>query len=132
MVLCLGCGVFGRDEGGVEQHFSFNQHHVEVLITRWSNIVRRQANGATSKPTPGTVMALDLSISDLHKPLLLANPQFLPYVVRTVPYRTIASYYHHDEWYYHHIEYCCSITRPCRLYVDPICVDICCNDHQYC
>jgi hypothetical protein len=36
---------------------------------------------ATSKPTADTIMAVELCISDVVKPLLLANPSFIPYVV---------------------------------------------------
>jgi hypothetical protein len=35
----------------------------------------------TLKPTADTIMALELCISDTHKPLLLANPDFIPYLV---------------------------------------------------
>ena len=73
--------MFGRDEGGVERHFTFTEQHIDILVTRWSGIVRREGVNAASKPTEGTVMALDLCISDANKPMLLANTKFLPYVV---------------------------------------------------
>ena len=73
--------MFGRDEGGVERHFTFTEQHIDILVTRWSGIVRREASGVHSKPTAGTVMALDLCISDANKPVLLENTKFLPYAV---------------------------------------------------
>ncbi len=73
-----GCGVFGRDEGGVSQHFAFTQKHIDILVTRWSTLVQ---DSGSSKPTAETVMALDLCISDTNKPMLLQNVDFLPYVV---------------------------------------------------
>ena len=36
---------------------------------------------AGAKPTGDTIMALELCISDKNKPLLLANPDFIPYLV---------------------------------------------------
>jgi hypothetical protein len=85
VVLCLdsliaydpaGCGVFGRDEGGSE--FSFTQQHVDILLGRWSQIVRAVGWNATSKPTADTLMVVELCISDRNKPLLLANTSFIP------------------------------------------------------
>ena len=74
-----GCGVFGRDEGGSE--FSFTQQHVDMLLGRWSQIVRAVGWNATSKPTADTLMVVELCISDRNKPLLLANQSFIPYLV---------------------------------------------------
>lgn len=74
-----GCGVFGRDEGGSE--FSFTQQHVDVLLGRWSQIVRAVGWNATSKPTADNLMVVELCISDRNKPLLLANQSFVPYLV---------------------------------------------------
>jgi hypothetical protein len=88
VVLCLdsliaydpaGCGVFGRDEGGSE--FSFTQQHVDILLGRWSQIVRAVGWNATSKPTADTLMVVELCISDRNKPMLLANQSFIPYLV---------------------------------------------------
>ena len=36
---------------------------------------------ATVKPSSDTIMALELCISDANKPLLLASPDFIPYLV---------------------------------------------------
>jgi hypothetical protein len=74
-----GCGVFGRDEGGSE--FSFSQLHVDVLLEKWSQMVRAVGWNATSKPTADSIMCVELCISDVVKPLLLANPSFIPYLV---------------------------------------------------
>jgi hypothetical protein len=73
------CGVFGRDEGGSE--FSFSQPHIDILLTRWSQIVRAEGYNRNNNPTADTILALDLCISDENKPLLLSNPDFLPYLV---------------------------------------------------
>ena len=35
----------------------------------------------TTKPTANSIMALELCISDANKPLLLASPDFIPYLV---------------------------------------------------
>ena len=88
VVLCLdsliaydraGCGVFGRDEGGSE--FSFTQQHVDILLGKWSQIVRAEGYNATFKPTADTLMVVELCISDRNKPQLLANPSFVSYLV---------------------------------------------------
>jgi hypothetical protein len=73
------CGVFGRDEGGSE--FSFSQQHIDILLTRWSQIVRAVGVYKIQKPTADTVMTLELCVSDASKPLLLNNPDFIPYLV---------------------------------------------------
>ena len=73
------CGVFGRDEGGSE--FSFSQQHIDILLTRWSQIVRAVGWNKNSKPTDDLIMALELCISDERKPLLLANKDFISYLV---------------------------------------------------
>lgn len=73
------CGVFGRDEGGSE--FTFSQNHVDMLLEKWTSIVRAVGHNAVSKPTTDTIMVVDLAISDVHKPLLLNNPHFIPYLV---------------------------------------------------
>jgi hypothetical protein len=77
--LFAGCGVFGRDEGGSE--FTFTQQHVDVLLDKWSQTVRAVTFNANSKPTADTVQVVELCISDRTKPLLLANPVFIPYLV---------------------------------------------------
>lgn len=71
--------MFGRDEGGSE--FSFTQQQIDLLLERWSQTVRAVGMLATSKPTSDTIMVVELTISDKNKPLLLANPVFLPYLV---------------------------------------------------
>ena len=71
--------MFGRDEGGSE--FSFTQQQIDLLLERWSQTVRAVGVLATSKPTSDTIMVVELTISDKNKPLLLANPAFLPYLV---------------------------------------------------
>ena len=73
------CGVFGRDEGGSE--FSFSQPHIDILLTRWSQIVRAEGYNRNNNPTADTILALDLCISDENKPLLLNSPAFIPYLV---------------------------------------------------
>ena len=78
-MLSAGCGVFGRDEGGSE--FTFTQQHVDALLERWSQNVRAVGMNANSKPTADYVQVVELCISDKTKPLLLANPAFIPYLV---------------------------------------------------
>ena len=75
-----GCGVFGRDESG-ESDFAFTQQQVDMLIEKWSQSVRAVGWNKTSKPTASTIMVVELCISDVNKPLLLANSAFVPYVV---------------------------------------------------
>eukprot|EP01043_Picozoa_sp_COSAG02_P000789 COSAG02_NODE_16_length_56207_cov_9.816122_6_plen_190_part_00 len=48
---------------------------------RWSKIVRADGHFANTKPTADSIMALELCISDMNKPLLLARPDFIPYLV---------------------------------------------------
>jgi hypothetical protein len=71
--------VFGRDEGGSE--FTFTQQHVDILLDKWSQVVRAVGWWVSTKPTADRVMAVELCISDRAKPLLLANPAFIPYLV---------------------------------------------------
>ena len=71
--------MFGRDEGDSE--FSFTQHHVNILIDKWSQTVRAAGFNAVSKPSSSTINAVELCISDRNKPLLLASTAFIPYVV---------------------------------------------------
>lgn len=75
----LCCGVFGRDEGGSE--FSFTQQHIDILVTRWSQTVRAEGFSVNTKPAADSIMACELCVSDFHKPLLLPNAAFIPYVV---------------------------------------------------
>ena len=56
-----GCGVFGRDEGGSE--FTFTQQHVDMLISKWSDVVRAVGHNVNAKLTPDTVMVIELCIS---------------------------------------------------------------------
>ena len=79
--ICIsaGCYVFGRDEGNSE--FSFTQQQVDTLIQKWSQIVRADGWGKTSKPSDSTITVVQLSISDKNKSLLLANSTFIPYVL---------------------------------------------------
>ena len=79
MCVIAGCGVFGRDEGDSE--FAFSKQHADLLIQRWSQIVRAVGFFKASKPTSSTIMVVELCISDKNKPLLLANSAFIPYVV---------------------------------------------------
>jgi hypothetical protein len=50
-------------------------------LARWSQLVRADSYYQNSKPSADTILALELCISDSNKPLLLANRDFLPYVV---------------------------------------------------
>ena len=74
------CSIFGGDEG--ESDFTFSQHLVDQLITKWSVCVRGEDGlGATTKPTPEYVQVIELCKSDFNKTLLLNNRAFLPYLV---------------------------------------------------
>lgn len=79
MASTLACGVFGRDEGG--STFSFTQQQVDDLLSRWAQVVRAEHYFSTYKPDANTIFPLELSISDLNKPLLLNNPNFLGYLI---------------------------------------------------
>lgn len=48
---------------------------------KWSGCIRAEGIGATSKPTPEYVQAIELCKSDHHKRLLLNNADFVPYLV---------------------------------------------------
>ena len=51
-------------------------------LAKWSQIVRAVGYYATAKPNADLLMALDLCVSDnKNKPLLLENPDFIPYLV---------------------------------------------------
>ena len=73
------CCVFGRDEQGSE--FTFTQEHIDVLTVDWSQTVAGEGFRATKKPTSDNIFAVQLSVSDVNKPLLLANKDFIPYCV---------------------------------------------------
>ena len=73
------CSVFGRDEGGSE--LTFTQQQVDLLITGWLQCVSAAGYYATVNPTADNIFALELCISDENKPLLLANKDFIPYLV---------------------------------------------------
>jgi hypothetical protein len=75
----LCCGTFGRDEGGSE--FTFQQQHVDILTTSWSQTVRAVGYWGTITPTADSIQALELTISDENKPLLLSNKEFIPFLV---------------------------------------------------
>ena len=77
----LCCSVFGRDEGGSE--FTFTQANVDVMTTNHSDMVRAAGMFAAihMKPTADTIFALELCVSDANKPLLLANTEFVPYLI---------------------------------------------------
>ena len=51
------------------------------MVEFWSLTVRAVGLGKMLMPTSSTIMAVELCISDKHKPLLLANSAFIPYVV---------------------------------------------------
>ena len=72
------CGTFGRDDGG---EFTFAQQHIDMLLTRWRNLVRADEDAKMQKPSADTIKALDLCISGANTPLLLCNREFIPYLV---------------------------------------------------
>jgi hypothetical protein len=73
------CSVFSRDEGG--SAFSFTPQHIELLTEDWSQSVRAVGWKTNFKPTADSVFAAELCVSDAKKPLLIANPNFIPYLV---------------------------------------------------
>jgi hypothetical protein len=73
------CKVFGRDEGGSE--FTFTPFHIETLLEYWSAIVRAEGRRATQSASADSIFAVELTISDAWKPLLIANKNFIPYCV---------------------------------------------------
>ena len=50
-------------------------------LARWKDTVRAVGYNGITKPSADTIQALELCISDENKPLLLANRDFLPYVI---------------------------------------------------
>jgi hypothetical protein len=75
----LCCGVFGRDEGGSE--FTFTSQHIDTILTSWSQTVRGEGVRSTIKPSADRISVDDVCVSDHNKSLLLAHPNFLPYLV---------------------------------------------------
>lgn len=73
------CDVFGRDEGGSE--FTFTPLHIKMLTEAWSQCVRAVGYYATLKPSAGYIFAAHVCVSDQNKPLLIANKDFIPYLV---------------------------------------------------
>ena len=72
------CAVFGRDENS---EFTFTPQHIELLTESWSQNVSKVGWRVHSKPTADAIYAAQLCVSDRHKPLLTANPHFVPYLV---------------------------------------------------
>ena len=54
---------------------------VSRRLARWSQTVRAVGYYTAVKPSGDTIMALELCVSDENKPLLLASPEFIPYLV---------------------------------------------------
>jgi hypothetical protein len=52
-----------------------------MLLLAWSRTVRAEGYLVATKPTADNIMVVELCISDVHKPLLLANPALIPYLV---------------------------------------------------
>jgi hypothetical protein len=73
------CSVFGRDEGGSE--FTFTPQHIELLTEDWSQNVRAVGYSVNKKPTADIIFAVELCVSDVNKPLLIDNQDFIPYLV---------------------------------------------------
>ncbi len=74
------CSVFGRDEKEGSE-FTFAPHHIQQLTDSWSLTVRAVGWKANLKPTHDTIFAAELCVSDANKPLLIANKDFIPYLV---------------------------------------------------
>lgn len=76
----VACAVFGRDEMGTSG-FTFTQMHVDVMVAKWSDYLMGTGVSGSNKPTSDYMQALELCISDRHKPLLLSNSAFFPYLI---------------------------------------------------
>ena len=74
----LCCNVFGRDE---HSEFTFTPQHIEMLTVNWSRIVRKIGWRSHTKPNADEIHAAQLCVSDAHKPLLIANAEFISYLV---------------------------------------------------
>ena len=59
----------------------FTQKHIDDMIVNWEEIMRPQSFGHYSSLGPESLVALQLSVSDANKPLLLANPGFIPHCI---------------------------------------------------
>lgn len=59
--------------------FLFTQDLVDMMIENWRLTVTNPEY--PTKPTSDKMLTLELCISDSHKPLLLANPTFIPYLI---------------------------------------------------
>ena len=75
----LCCNVFGRDEGGSD--FTFTPLHIKLLTDNWSLLVRAVGCRAIQRPGADSIFAAQLCVSDVHKPLLIENKDFVPYLV---------------------------------------------------
>ena len=78
--------VFGRDEADSESTFVFTQLQVDSMIVRWHDVVSadNRGPGYTTKLSADAIQTLELCISDTNKPLLLANDDFLPYLLEAL------------------------------------------------
>ena len=67
----LAAIVFGRDESG--SPFVFTQAQVDTSIECWSHVMRAEGWRAKTKPTPESIHALELCISDVNSaPIILS------------------------------------------------------------
>jgi hypothetical protein len=73
--------VFGRDEA--DNGFVFTQQQVDQMLVRWHHIVSKTegTSGFLTKCSPDAIQTLELVIADANKPLLLANEDFLPFLL---------------------------------------------------
>eukprot|EP01046_Picozoa_sp_COSAG06_P024338 COSAG06_NODE_1980_length_7926_cov_10.286061_2_plen_561_part_00 len=78
MAAAIVCKVFGRDE---DASFTFTPRHIEVLTTHWTQIVRAVGLRVAVNPCADNIFAAQLCVSDVHKPLLISNENFVPYLV---------------------------------------------------
>lgn len=73
--------VFGRDEDDAE--LVFTQAHIDAMLSTWKELMRPITWGQlVDAPGPDRMLALELTVSDKHKALLLASKQgFVPYLL---------------------------------------------------
>jgi hypothetical protein len=72
--------LFGRDEVDSSSSFTFQQTHIDGLLTKYADMVAARGWWANFKPTADTIHTLNLCISDANKSLLLRSPGFFEYL----------------------------------------------------
>ena len=75
------CGCAAAGIRRVSPFSVWKNAQVDLMLVRWHCIVSKAENGAYTKLSSDAIQTLELCIADANKPLLLANADFVPYLL---------------------------------------------------